>query len=163
MSIAESTDPSVGEAERILDRTSTDEIRNLIQYWLRIHPGDRLPSRSMIDPIDLGELLPNIFLLDFDPETNDFLMKVCGTAVVEWMGTEPTGRRLGEVFPDFEQSGLAAVYRKAISTAKPIHLFGRPLLRYRTDWSERESVLLPLSSDGVTADKLLGGFVLIPA
>ncbi len=115
----------------------------------------------MIDPIDMGELLPNLFLLDFDQQTNGFLVKVCGTAIVEWLGTEPTGRRLGEVFPDFERSGLADIYRKAIATGMPIHLSGLPLMRYRTDWSERESVLLPLSSDGVNADKLLGGFVLI--
>ncbi len=116
----------------------------------------------MLDPLDLGELLPTLFLNDFDQQSNDFLVKVCGTEIVEWMGTEPTGRKLGEVFPDFEQSGLADIYRKAMTSGMPIYLFGRPLLRYRTDWSERESVLLPLSSDGVTADKLLGGFVLIP-
>ena len=162
MSIAESTHPSVGEAERILEQASSEEIRGLILYWLRIHPGDRLPSRSMIDPLDVGELLPNLFLLEFDPQSNDFLVKVCGTAIVEWIGAEPTGRRLGEVFPDFEQSGLADIYRKVIATGMPIHLSGRPLMRYRTDWSERESVLLPLSTDGVVADKLLGGFVLIP-
>ena len=65
------------------------------EFWLRcarMSSGD-LPLASAIDPIEMpGRLLPNLMLRE-RRGPNDYLIRLCGSWVVDVMGFNPTGKR----------------------------------------------------------------------
>lgn len=67
--------------------------KQLHQYWLSKHAGDRIPSRADLDPIiDIPHLAKNLILLD---ARDKFVYRLVGSEVVERHGMDMTGRRSG--------------------------------------------------------------------
>lgn len=65
-------------------------------YWQGMRQGDRLPSRSDLEPADIKHLLPHVLLVDLEPTPFRVRYRVCGTRVAEMCG-DVTGRYLDEL------------------------------------------------------------------
>lgn len=61
-------------------------ICRLYSYWQTKHPPNGLPGRQHIDPLELRDLLPTIWLLDVQREPFRLRYPVVGTGIVEAMG-----------------------------------------------------------------------------
>jgi len=92
--------------------------RRLLDWWTARRPPGGLPSRAGIDPADLGAVLPHLVLLRW--EDGDFVHALAGTAVVERMRIEPTGRRLGEMSPPDQAAAIRGNLR--LCTDRPCGL-----------------------------------------
>ena len=57
------------------------KLRRLYDYWRSLCRGGRLPSRRDIDPLDIPDLLSNIFLLDVIGDAEDFVFRLAGSLV----------------------------------------------------------------------------------
>tara|TARA_E500000318_G_scaffold34821_1_gene34084 strand:+ start:402 stop:908 length:507 start_codon:yes stop_codon:yes gene_type:complete len=133
--------------------------REFAEYWMSIHPGDRLPSRTHFDPVDIPSLLPNLVLVDVTREPIRFMVKVQGTEVTRAMRRELKGTYLDEAFPDFRQSFPHLDRVRVVETGLPLHRLGSPSLQFALDYAPIERLHLPLSTDGSAVDKVISIFL----
>jgi hypothetical protein len=129
-------------------------------YWLSIHNGDNLPSRTQLDPLQFPNgLLGYISLLDVIPDGKGgyrFLFRLAGTISYAHgvMIKRISGNELHDVLPPGEAEPVVRDWTQAILTRRPIAATGIsfPFKCGPRPW---EAIALPLSSDGLTVDVLL--------
>jgi hypothetical protein len=65
----------------------------LVTYWHRIKGLALYPTESQVDPNDLKDQWPNMFLLEVDQEQRGiFRYQYVGASIVEAYGVDPTGK-----------------------------------------------------------------------
>ena len=94
--------------------------------------------------------LGSLFVVQVEPETDDFRYTLIGTEITEHVGRDNTGRTVGDVFG---ASGLQ-LYSQVRDTRQPVRVWGV------VDWLDKqhksyETLVLPLAADGVTIDMLM--------
>jgi len=151
--------PSLPRAKAFRQRAHAAELRDLLAYWIAIHPGDRIPSREAFDPLDVRKVLPHLVLTDVERDPYRFRVRLMGTAVVDAMGGDFTGRYLDEVFPDAEHQLLIRDRIEVAETGLPNYRHGKSPTRFRLDFAALERVFLPFASDGRTVDQILSAVV----
>lgn len=125
---------------------------DLFELWrARCAPG-RLPARADFDPRDMPELLPYITIFDIERDPLRFRVRLVGTAIVEAMGVDTTGRYLDEL------DNVEPVIQRAEAmtlSGQPYFLRDQPLTWTHLDFRTYSVLGLPLASDGQTVDKLI--------
>lgn len=129
-------------------------IKAAVAYWLSIKPEHGLPGRQHLDPVDIPNLLSNVWLIDVDRSPLRFVFRLVGTGVVEYFGSDPTGRRLDDVFDDFEQTVAYKDFCHVIDEATPRWRRGTPVLFHLEKFSRIERVYLPLARNGRDVDMI---------
>src|SRR4051812_22620200 len=73
--------------------------REFFDYWRSKAPPGRLPGRQHIDPLDIPHLLPGVALFDVLRNGTGlrFRWRLIGTALVDAIGDDYTGRFVDEV------------------------------------------------------------------
>ncbi len=138
-----------------LPETAHDLIRAAHEYWRRIHPGDRLPGRQHLDPLNIPHLLPHVWLVDVLRDPVAFRYRLVGTAVDRGMGQTLTGKHLETVVPGFfDDPRLCGPYLELAERARPSYRKGAPFFRHAQQYRELERLLLPLARDGQAVDML---------
>jgi hypothetical protein len=142
------------ELREFLRRPENRTFLEFHEYWQRKGAGKGLPGRADIDPVDIPHLLANVFLIDVvGGSPQRFHFRLVGTRITELEG-EMTNKYLDEFVPGAAGTAMGRHYEDTAA--------GRIYVRQETlHWREREHVtyevlLLPLSSDGQTVDKLFG-------
>ncbi|MHA1600643.1 MAG: PAS domain-containing protein, partial [Alphaproteobacteria bacterium] len=132
----------------------------LYGYW-ESKRGDRaIPARGDIDPLEIPELLPLILLIDV-LQTGEYQYRLMGTEIVNNFGNNVTGLTFTEALPDGPYlEYITGLVRDVVSTGRPLYSEGAFMAKGRANRQVRRLVL-PLSDDGHTIDKLLGGQVTI--
>ncbi len=153
---------SIGRANELLSAVQSEGTRDLIQNWLKIHPGDRLPGRQHFDPTGIPRLLKNIVLTEVERMPYRFKVRVLGTAVADAFGRDFTGRYMDEVFDNHAESLSHSVRVEVAETGMPCLRPAVPGTFKGMDIAPREGVHLPLASDGKTVDYVLSMFVYLP-
>ncbi|MGH6619971.1 MAG: PAS domain-containing protein [Alphaproteobacteria bacterium] len=132
-----------------------EKIRQIVEYWVSIHPPAGLPGRQHFDPMQIPSLLPYIRLLNVVGSLPRFRVRLLGTQVREYMGEEQTGRWLDEVFPNLHGSVTHAELVKAVAMKMPRWRKGKPAIALDRIFLEMERVYLPFARDGRKVDMLL--------
>jgi PAS domain len=84
------------------------------EYWLRKGAGRAMPARADIDPLDIPQLLANVFLIDVVPGTpRRFRFRLVGTRITELEG-EMTTRFLDEFVPGAAGTAMARHYEDTV-------------------------------------------------
>jgi hypothetical protein len=156
------------EVERVT-RASTDtgsdaprdswhpRLRRLHQYWLDVHPPEGLPRRQHFDPIDVPELLPNLWLLDVQREPFRLRYRLAGTRVVLAGRREVTGQWLDDARPQVKAiPGYFDRFRAVVETKMPSRRRGVSDFKLDQAVSLRENLFLPLAGDELNVDMILG-------
>lgn len=129
-------------------------------YWDERRGTRLMPSRAEIDPVALKEHLGWILMLDVLEDCSDFRFRLIGTKVTHYFFTDATGQTITEAFDRFGPAavnGVLAVHRKTARDCVPVRAFGDAgWLGQR--YYEFDAIYLPLSDDGVTANKILSVF-----
>jgi hypothetical protein len=131
-----------------------DILRELWAYWDSIRGEKAMPSRADFDPLDIPRLLPNLILFDVEPGTRRLKARLVGTQVVATYGIDYTGRYLDEIDFGAHRDDILRDYYRCLDTAAPC-------LTQSSFWSDRgltysmQRLILPLSDDGRTVNKLL--------
>jgi hypothetical protein len=134
-------------------------LQRLYDYWCSKRRGARLPGREEIDPLELPDLLPKLFLLDVvtSGAARRYRFRLTGTEFVNAFGPHLTGRWVDEIGPPGRTGPLIAAYETVVATRRP-HFWrsvikppDRNPLRYRR-------LICPLAADGETVDMLIGVF-----
>ena len=130
-------------------------IRQVVEYWLSIHPTRGLPGRQHFDPIEIPDLLANIRLLDVFRNPLRFKTRLMGTVLHDFFGQEQTGLWMDECFADFHRSKMFKDLTDIIETPQPRWRRGHPTLNYEKSFVTVDRVYLPFATDGETVDLVM--------
>jgi hypothetical protein len=130
---------------------ATPALNDLLDFWLARCDGEKLPASARISPVDLRPWTRNIVVFEVVGE-KDFVYTYYGEALAEAYGHSRLGATL-DALPDEQRAILLREYAE-------VQRAGQPVSRTHTaDFGsgERtwERLVLPLSSDGETVDKLI--------
>lgn len=135
---------------------ASPRLQTLYAYWNDRRAGRSMPSRADIDPVDIPRLLPNLLLIDVEPDTRRLKVRVAGTAVVEMYGSDYTGQYLDEIEFGDRRAAVLFDYTSCLES-------GQAYAAEHSFWTGRgishriERVILPLSDDGETVSQLIAG------
>ncbi len=126
-------------------------LRRLLHYWDEKRGDRRAPSRDDIDPADMIEALPYVFLIDVLAEPRRYRVRLMGTLLGDWCGRDHTGRYVDEIA---EQA--VGTLQELVTTWRPWRLMAE-LGRSSGGTKLYELLALPLSRDGTAVNMVLGG------
>lgn len=153
--ITETAQASFIQGKELLETVTQWQLKQLLQYWLQIHLGTKLPSRKDLDPSNLVEALPFIAMMDVEQNPFRLKFRLIGTAVNRAFGRDFTGKYFDEEFEDY-QTSVGYQQRKTVAeTGLPLHYFGKGKLKYNLDFTTVEWILLPLASNGKDVDIII--------
>ena len=147
----------LGPRRRLIDSSAFHpKVRQLYDYWLRIHPATGLPGRQHFDPEEVARVLSGLRLLEVQREPFRLRYRLIGSKVDRVSGHSFTGRWVDEVHEgDPNLPGLIEDYRVTVFERRPTWRRGPPRLRYDKRCALLESLRLPLATDGQEVDMLL--------
>jgi hypothetical protein len=127
-----------------------------LDYWTAKRNGRFAAARSDIDPLDITAILPRIMLADVVHDGAgriDFRYRLSGTGIGRIHGSELTGQGPLDLKPAPYGALIDSHYRQAIEQRRPLtHVI---TLRTNKKICGYARIILPLSSDGETIDKLM--------
>lgn len=129
-------------------------LRRFYDYW-NAKRGDRLmPARADIDPAEITDLLPGIIMIDVGHDPLTLTYRLVGTNEVMARGSNPTGLPVApNIYAESPAEALRS-YELAVETRDVVY-HEEPGKTRSPKLSEVGMLVTPLSSDGVTVDKLL--------
>jgi hypothetical protein len=132
-------------------------LQRLYAYWESCRGSRPMPARADIDPVDMQFILGNLYLVDVMREPLRFRMRLHGTELVRRAGHDLTGKIL-DTLPqtDFRASAQRA-FTAVVESGMPRWERQNRTVDNRT--LSYESLILPLSQDGVAVEMLLVGMV----
>jgi len=154
------TDPESVEARQVaLAEISSDpKLSAVLEYWRGKAREGGLPRPGDIDPTGLPpSVLPYLTILDVIDGGDIFRVRLVGTASVSAAGRDFTGRYLDATMSGDVLAAALERYRAAIAHRRPVLGYAEYKM---ADGSTIRNLLmaLPLSSDGLVVDRILGVF-----
>jgi hypothetical protein len=130
------------------------KLSDLLDFWQRKRGARLMPARTDVDVLELRPWLGYVHMVEVLEGGADFRYRIYGTEIAVAFGSDLTGKRLSAV-PAAAREAVRRSYAMACQSCAPLFLSEDPLL---TSSLERvESLILPLSGDGVVVDRLLIG------
>jgi hypothetical protein len=132
----------------------------LYDYWTRQRGRQALPLRSAIEPADIAGILPDVFILEH-AEAQAPLFRLAGTRICAQFARELKGTGFDRLFaPDLRERVGRIAENVMAQTAPAILLI--QLVDGALDTTQAEIMLLPLATQGRTADRIIGAFAPLP-
>lgn len=133
----------------------------ILDYWNRKRGAREMPARADIDPLDLRRQLGNLIIIDVEHQPTRLRYRLIGTRITELMGRDSTGKYYDEIY---DAELLNSIYRSfewLFANRRPLRTHGEAFYPDKNFYSY-ETLNLPLSSDGLVIDKVLGGLYFHP-
>ncbi len=155
-----------GDQDFVLDPSLSavdPKIKQAISYWLSKR-GDRLaPTRADMNAREIKAFLPHFQILEIVNGGPAYRPRLMGTAIVESMKEDVTGRLFDENTPRPAARRALRAVRWVMEHKKPLRTFAPRTAIEGQEFLSHESVFLPLSSDGKTIDMMAVVGVFSPA
>lgn len=129
--------------------------RKLYAYWDSKRGTKLAPARKDIDPIEIRDLLPHIFMFDVLRHPTDFKMRLHGTHLAEVMGRDNTGDFFQKMYQGDHAKKLWDIYCDVANDFSVIYSQHSAAWMAK-DYVYYERLLMPLSDNGKDVDILLG-------
>lgn len=126
-----------------------------LEHYLDVRGLRLMPRRKDIDALRLGPVLPYIWLSDYEKAHNTFRYRLAGEEVNAVFGARITGLLLSDMVMGERFSAVNGLFLRVLNERMALHAEG-PVYRCTDRMTLGERLVLPLSSDGVTADGLVG-------
>lgn len=133
-------------------------LRGMLGHWLEVRRGRAMPGRADIDPAAIYAALPFAWLCDYERETRRFRYRLISEHAQAAHRARVVGRYLDEVIPADSFAAVNAYCLDVVEEPCILHMVGR-LYAATAEPSRGERLLLPLASDGRTADMLFGATI----
>jgi hypothetical protein len=133
---------------------SSDAIKRMYGYWRSKCDGDRMPTRSAIDPVEIPRFLPNITIVEVVPDARRYVYRLVGTKEVDIRGRDPTGKSVLEGFFGPSLDDALGCYDTVVATRRPLY-DDAPYITPDGRFCDDETLFLPLSEDGENVNRIL--------
>jgi hypothetical protein len=129
-------------------------LAHALSCWQHWRGPNLWPARDDIDPSDLRQILPNLFMVEAIDGGARFRYILSGATVRQQLGFELSGRYLDDTFTGAQLERALANYRTVTSGYGHYALQhwsqrGRPIMQFRR-------LLLPIAADRIRIDLVLG-------
>lgn len=122
-----------------------------------------MPARRGIDPARIPSLLAHLFVYDYHAETDRFFCRLAGEEIFAAAGIHGARKFLEDLFVSPTLERMRDRYRRVIGRpggGRPAILHAKGLLRVASGYHiPGERLVLPLATDGETADGLVGATI----
>ncbi|MZR30575.1 PAS domain-containing protein [Sneathiella litorea] len=139
-----------------LEKISNPALRDLVKYWLRLTSLSIVPHRHQFNPVDIPHCLRNIILVDVEAGTPKYFIRLAGSAINPVYHRSITGCYLENVLSDENRADIIAQYDHTVTYQIPTFMFGE-IATSNGRSQHYERVVLPMTTDSETVDKLLVG------
>ncbi len=126
----------------------------LIETWRTHRMGARLPARTDLSPIDLGPLLPQVFILGREGDGEE-TFRLSGGLIADLHGRDLRGASFYSLWSKLDRPQIAAAFARARSGAAPI-VITVDAVSARGDVIGVELCLAPMIGPSGEADRTLG-------
>ena len=133
------------------------ELNRLYEDWNSIRKSRPMPSRDDLEPADIKDILPSLFMVDVGKGSTRFRYRLIGTYVSELTGRDMTGQPIDETTYGETAGFVASLFERAVQRRAPILVRGNAKWLSSSSWKTMAVLFLPLSRDGETVDIVLGG------
>jgi hypothetical protein len=127
-----------------------------LKFWERERVGDGLPSSSVLDLEDCPFSHEDSMIIEVGISEFDDRVVAAGQKVQAALGRDPTGLSVLDTLPSSTEMGLSFC-RASVDLKKPMADVGRFFNKNGEEVLYR-SILLPLSNDGRTVDRVVSAF-----
>jgi len=130
-------------------------LQAIADHWQQVRADKAMPSWSDLSPSAMSEHLKRLWAFKYDCATGDFYARLAGTRAMARFGKSFRGTPLQELHPPpvFEQA--RSHMTRIVSEPAFARCTGK-LFRIGDSFIEGERIGLPLASDGVHGDGVLG-------
>lgn len=142
-----------GAAEMLAPKSGI--LKSLLAYWQSKCDAGRLPSRADIDPLELRNLLPYIYLIDVITPTR-FRIRLLGEEHVTIYGPGVVGKVIDDIFPPEAAVEFNRLYSAVVRRREPVLNRGQVTWLRNREWMKYEGLHAPLASDGAVIDTIFG-------
>ena len=140
----------------VLAEPSSAQISELAAYWHAKRGNRFAPRRADIDPAEIREHMPRLFMIDVLPG-GDYRYRLVGTELVARTGRDPTGMLLSQL--QAERPDVRDVrkqrYDEVVASRRPIYTRGEVYWLGEDEYRCFECGHFPLSDDGKNANIIL--------
>lgn len=127
----------------------------MYRYWLSKRNDRVMPARSDIDPTEIPpRLLPGISLVDVLADDRRYIFRLAGTRCVAALGKDPTGKTALDAPLGQYSTAAFSGFDSVVASREP-HLDLVPFIASSGHYETTETLILPLSEDGSTVNKIL--------
>jgi hypothetical protein len=140
-----------------IDAPRDGDLRALYQYWDTVRGGRAMSQRADIYPTEIPNLLPCLIMYDVLPGGGGYRIRLAGEEVADFVGRNLVGQLAGS----FMMPRAAEMMKRILDTVAkeqvPKFRAGKAHWHPEKTYRDFEACFLPLSSDGETANMILGG------
>lgn len=131
--------------------------KTLFDYWNGLRGERSAPPRTLIDPAEIREVMPDTFMLEVDLAAG-FPVRMSGTRVDALFGWPQNGRAFLDLWPKADAHAVAAML---LTVAEGVCPIVAGAAAHAADYLplDLEIMLLPLRSTGRMQGRILGSIV----
>jgi hypothetical protein len=135
---------------------ASNETRRVFDAWYRCRQGGRFPKLSDVYPGELGDLLASIVVVDVLADAQDYRYRNVGALEIETRLEDPTGRTVREVNAGNPEVLCFCLENYDLAAGSPCGVIDFSVeASVNPRYLELETLLLPLSEDGVRVTQIL--------
>ena len=136
-------------------RIASPALQAIADHWQQVRGGRPMPAWSDLSPSAISEHLKRLWAFKYDRATGDFTARLAGTRTMARFGKSFRGTPLRDLHPPrvFEQAQSHMI--RIVSEPAFVRGTGK-LFKIGDHTIEGERIVLPLASDGLHGDGVLG-------
>ena len=151
------------ESVESVRQPSSRTLNELLDYWASLCRGEAFPRREDLDPVDIPQLLPAVFLVQVPKaETEDYVFRLAGEEVCAVHGQPLRGKTVAHIMCPETADVVRAQYTEMAKDPRPRFIRFRMPTGQGRYW-DYERALLPCCDDTGQVTVLLGGVAGIDA
>jgi|SRR5215813_6336174 len=138
---------------------TTPQLRTLAELWMSKRHGDGVPCRSDFSDDDLRPWFGNLLMVDVVEGPHRFRFRLMGTSLVDAAHRELTGKFFDEADISGYEPDVLDDYAEVVRTGAPFcktRNYNPEPGTFMDHWRIYERLLLPLATDGIKIDRILG-------
>jgi hypothetical protein len=137
-----------------IDSPRHPDLQTLFQYWSAKRGTRAMPARADINPADIKPLLPDVMIWS---AVEPFPIRLVGDHIVRFVGGNNTGKPATDGMPPNAAAAMLGVIMDVIAAKAPRFRLGKAFWLPEKEYRMFEAAYLPLSTDGMAVDMILGG------
>jgi hypothetical protein len=131
------------------------DLKAVAAHWNAARGDKLMPSWNDLQPAAMAKQLPKVWSYVYDPEHDEFVGRLGGEAIARIFGKAIKGARLSELVPIIGRERMAARLKRVMELPALVSGSG-PLFTQIDRYGVGERIIMPLASDGMHAESVLG-------
>jgi hypothetical protein len=152
---ADRRDPTAERFEAFSASIVSPSIKAVMAQWQAARRSQMMPSWEQLRPSGMAKQLPIVWSYRYDRETEQFIGRLAGDKISQIFGKNFRGLPLQNAHPPAAFPWVHRLVSRVVLEPAVYRSSGR-VFKQLDRYGLGERIMLPLATDGVTADGLLG-------